>query len=283
MVPRLRDYLMVRPILARLENSFIIPPPFGRECLGTDPSSNLGEGLFDPGLVQHERHRADLLFVDSGRNGVPDALLKHVVHGESQRDSGERSGVAGVAFGQRQRDHERAGGIGRAEHHHHAVALAGLDELLYPPLLLQIHRARGRSDEALGRGVHDPAAGALRAGGDRLGRDAVALAERENELVMQIDHANLPPAGGAPFRSSSRLAPSAILVMRPRNRLPLATSCTRRSGPSVRPAIACGRYATAEAICPWVGENPGMPWASMNRSIAERSISPACAARAAII
>lgn len=41
-------------------------------------------------------------------------------------------------------------------------------------------------------------------------RNAVALAEREDELIVQIDHAGLPPAGGTPFRSSSRLAPSAM-------------------------------------------------------------------------
>lgn len=65
--------------------------------------------------------------------------------------------------------------------------------------------------------------------------------------------------------------------------VPLATSCTRCSRPSVRPAMACGKYATADAMCPCVGENPGIPCASTKRSIAERSISPACAASAAII
>src|SRR5262249_18032161 len=145
------------------------------------------------------------------------------------------------------------------QEHDHALPLAGLHHPLDRSLLFEVHGARRGSDEALGHLVDDPAPRPLDARSERGRGYAVPLAEREHQFVLQLEHLihplhelstsfprsrlhTLSTVQRPAFRSSTTLAPSPIVVMRPRNKLPLATSCTRPSVPPARPAKACGRY-----------------------------------------
>ena len=65
------------------------------------------------------------------------------------------------------------------------------------------------------------------------------------------------------YTSTTTDAPSASWVIRPRNKLPFATSIVLFSVPLRIPARAWPRKGTPAGIWPCVGENPGIPWVSM--------------------
>src|SRR5262249_6589751 len=202
--------------------------------------------------------------------------LEHVEDGKPQRDSGQRARVGGIAGDDGLGERLRALGIGSPEQDHHAAAVLVRDAL-HRRLILQAHGARRRSDVAGGEGQHDVGARAHGALRDRGARHAIALTERDDLLASQIHH-EAPFAG---LRSRTRESPSGSWVILPRNRLPLPANIVRVRRPSVRPRRAWPRYGMAEAMWPWVGENPGMPRVRTNSSIRSRAISFSTTARLA--
>src|SRR5215831_3930620 len=226
--------------------------------------------------IEAHFHQRDLGLVDVRRHLITHLGLEHVKHGEPQRDSGQRARVGRITGDDGLGERLRALGVGSPQQDHHAVAVLVRDPL-HRRLILQAHGARRRSDVAGGERQYLVGPRAHRALRDRGTRYAIALPERDDLLASKNHHV----APFVPFRSRTRESPSGSCVIRPRNRLPLPANIVRVRRPSVSPRRAWPRYGMAEAMWPWVGENPGMPRVRTNSSIRSRAISFSTTARLA--
>src|SRR5262249_39888569 len=178
-----------------------------------------------------------------------DLVLEYVNDREPQRDSCERAHICRVARGHGLTGDLERFGVGGAEDDDQIVAPETVSNRLDLSLAFRVHRSSSRSDEALREGEHDLGSGRRETRRDRLSGDPVTLAERDR--LATVESHSPPPCcrsrataasmahspddlqAPQPASGTSRMidAPSHSFVMRPRNRLPLATSIVECSSP----------------------------------------------------
>jgi len=133
--------------------------------------------------VENHLHHAYLIFVDIFVELFLHLRFAHVVASESQLDSRQWTSERGVSSLDRLSG--QTGGFAFCSTHDNDNVLGAelLCEFLNPPLVLQVHGASCRSDEALSRGEHDFAASGLDASRNCLAGYAIAVANYDNFLA----------------------------------------------------------------------------------------------------
>jgi hypothetical protein len=111
-----------------------------------------------------------------------------MVHGESQRDSRERACIGRIAVAHGLGVDLRAFRVGGTEDDDNVFSSELLGSVLDTLLILQVHRSRGGSDEALRHGEFDGSAARLQTCLHGGSGDAVPLTEEKQFLACQFAH-----------------------------------------------------------------------------------------------
>src|SRR3954454_10366451 len=136
--------------------------------------------------VQGHGEEPDLGLI-RGRVGLRlDLVLEHVQHRESQLNPRQWTHPGRVAVANGLGGHLDRFRVGCPEDDDDALGTALLDDPLDQRLVIGVHRARGRSDEALRARLDHLGAGAARHGGDRLAGNAVTFAERDHSHALKL-------------------------------------------------------------------------------------------------
>ena len=137
--------------------------------------------LFDDVInIADHFHHADVVFVDSLVELFLRFMCAHVVAGYYQQDSTLWSSERGVTVLNRFSGETSSFTFSSTHDNDYVLGAELLSEFLNPPLVLQVHGASCRSDEALSRRKYDFAASRLNAGRNCLAGHAITVANNDD-------------------------------------------------------------------------------------------------------
>ncbi len=115
---------------------------------------------------------------------LPDLGFGHVIDGESQRDSGQRTCVRGITRGDRLSHHLDVPDLGGSEDHDQSFLALFVEDALDLGLFVQVRGTGARSDKALIQLEQHLGTGAARHCRDGRRLYSVTLADRDDLLAM---------------------------------------------------------------------------------------------------